>query len=469
MASTWPAPRCGCSWGTLCVYSMFLIALSSIACSVLLAIGPLFIVMLLFDATRRYFEAWIGQLANYALITILTVLIAALLLRVVSAYASQTAARGSALLTVDALDMVMMAVLVFMRQVMPIAAGLAGGIALNSFGLVSRGISWAKRQAVSGAVLAAAVAVGAADDGMSDDDDGARGQTALSYQTPSWRGFAMRVLSARGMGYLLSLVLGACSSSGSLCPRTAAPNKRGRDGIRVGGSATRRSTADAMSDSESGLAPDLYLREAEAWDRDRVASLRLAIRRAWQVATAAGGCAVLCILALVLLLPLKRTDAFVIRVDSSTGVVDIVPAYAGHLDASQSVTRYFLTHYVLVCRRFTMDTAPSDYEECGAFHGARLNQSWAASWARTNPQSPLNLHRDGSEVSVQIESVSFLQRLGAASDLAQVRYVTLTRSSGGQQQSATHWIATIQYAYAPPSSDRRFGAGIRWDSKSSTL
>ncbi len=105
--------------GMLCVYSMFLIALSSVASAILLAIGPLFVVMLLFDSTRRYFEAWIAQLANYALITILTVLGSALLLQVVESYAAQTAARGAALLTVDALDMVLLSVLVFLllRQV----------------------------------------------------------------------------------------------------------------------------------------------------------------------------------------------------------------------------------------------------------------------------------------------------------------------------------------------------------------
>jgi type IV secretion system protein VirB6 len=126
--------------GVLCVYAMFLIALSSIALAVLLALGPLFIASLFFDATRRFFSAWIAQLANYGLITILTVMIAALLLHIVASYAAQTAARGSAILTVDALNMVLIAVLVFLilRQVMPIASGLAGGLALSTFGLVSR-------------------------------------------------------------------------------------------------------------------------------------------------------------------------------------------------------------------------------------------------------------------------------------------------------------------------------------------
>jgi len=135
--------------GLLCVYTMFLISLSSIALAVLLALGPLFIPMILFDRTKRLFDAWLAQLTTYALITIMTVLVAALLLQLVQSYAAQTAARGSAILTVDALNMVLMSVLVFllMRQVMPIAAGLGGGVALSSFGTVSRALRWTVQSA----------------------------------------------------------------------------------------------------------------------------------------------------------------------------------------------------------------------------------------------------------------------------------------------------------------------------------
>ena len=139
-------------WGmiaVLCVYAMFLIALSSIALAVLLALGPLFIAMLFFDATRRFFSAWMMQLANYGLITVLTVMVAALLLRIVQSYAVQTAARGTAIFTVDALNMILIALLVFLvfRQVMPIAGSLAGGASLNSFGVVGRGFSLTGRMA----------------------------------------------------------------------------------------------------------------------------------------------------------------------------------------------------------------------------------------------------------------------------------------------------------------------------------
>jgi len=133
--------------GLLCVYTMFLIALASIASSVLLALGPLFFAALLFDATRRLFDSWITQLTNYALISILTVLASGLLLQIVASYATQTAARASGVTVMDTVDMVLMSVLVFllMRQVMPIAAGLATGVSLSTFATVSRFVLWGLR------------------------------------------------------------------------------------------------------------------------------------------------------------------------------------------------------------------------------------------------------------------------------------------------------------------------------------
>jgi type IV secretion system protein VirB8 len=154
-----------------------------------------------------------------------------------------------------------------------------------------------------------------------------------------------------------------------------------------------------------------------------------------------------------LLLPLKRVEPFVIRVDNSTGIVDVVPVYAGQAPLDEAVTRYFLTHYVNVCERFNLSTAESDYQECGAFHGAQRNQAWYALWNPSNPRSPLNVHRDGSVVTVQVESVSFFKRASGVADTAQVRYVKAERPALGGAERLSHWVATIEYAYAAPSTD----------------
>jgi type IV secretion system protein VirB6 len=148
--------------GFVCVYVMFLISLSRIALAVLLGLGPLFIAMVLFPQTRRFFEAWIHELANYALVTVLTVMVTALLLDLLQAYAEQTAALGDALMSMDALNLVVTAGLVLMvlRQVLPIAARLAGGFALSTGGVVER---WAQRLSM--------VAIGAAAAAVSSDDE----------------------------------------------------------------------------------------------------------------------------------------------------------------------------------------------------------------------------------------------------------------------------------------------------------
>jgi len=142
--------------GLLCVYTMFLLALSSVALSVLLALGPFFVALLLFDASRRFFEAWLAQLANYALITMLTVMVGALLLHLVATYAQQTAALGTSIRIDDALNMLLATVLVFLflRQIMPIASGLAGGVALNSFGAIGRTMGAPLRAVMSGLAIA---------------------------------------------------------------------------------------------------------------------------------------------------------------------------------------------------------------------------------------------------------------------------------------------------------------------------
>ena len=116
-----------------------------------------------------------------------------------------------------------------------------------------------------------------------------------------------------------------------------------------------------------------YFEEAASWDADRIAQGRRTVRLALGVA-GAGWLAVLALSgSLMLLMPLKQVEPFVVRVDNATGIVDVVPVYAGHVTMPEAVTRYFLAHYVTVCERFNYATAESDYEECGAFHTAQRN------------------------------------------------------------------------------------------------
>ncbi len=198
---------------------------------------------------------------------------------------------------------------------------------------------------------------------------------------------------------------------------------------------------------------ETYLAESASWDRDRWLTAQASARRAWIVAAGSAVMAVLSIAALAALVPLKSVAPFVIRVDSSTGIVDVVPELgraAGTVP--ETVTRYLLTHYVLVHERFNFATAEADYAEVGAFQSPRLNQTWYARWNPGNPDSPLNRFKDGAELEVAVQAVSFLPRANGVNDLAQVRYAVTRREGGDSVSSVAHFIATIQFAYMTPSS-----------------
>jgi len=138
--------------GLTAIYTIFLLTLSRIALSVLLVLGPLFIALLFFETTKRFFESWIAQMANYAFITVLTVLVATLMLTLVSTAAQQAVSAGGGITIAHAVRVCMAAGLTFlvMRQVMPMSAGLASGLALSTFGAVSAALAWGMGSAMRG-------------------------------------------------------------------------------------------------------------------------------------------------------------------------------------------------------------------------------------------------------------------------------------------------------------------------------
>ena len=130
--------------GLAAVYTIFLLSLAKVALSILLALGPLFLATLLFDGSRRFFQAWIAQLANFALIAVLVSLVVGLLMHLLTSVTAQAAGQGTAVDIAEGVKVCLAAGLIFLilRQVMPIASGLASGVALSTHHVVSRGLHW---------------------------------------------------------------------------------------------------------------------------------------------------------------------------------------------------------------------------------------------------------------------------------------------------------------------------------------
>jgi type IV secretion system protein VirB8 len=196
-----------------------------------------------------------------------------------------------------------------------------------------------------------------------------------------------------------------------------------------------------------------YLLEAQSWELDRARRAERSAKIAWIVAAVAAAIAVLAVAAVSGLTPLKQPVPVLIRVDSSSGIVDIVPTYEGTTDIEQVVTRNLLQNYVIARERYFYGTAEADYELVASQNSPRLNQEWAALWATNNPASPLNVYKDGTSIRTQVRSVTFLKLESGKDKLAQVRFTRSTRAGGTGEEQASHWVSTIEFAYVQPSKD----------------
>lgn len=118
----------------------FLILLSKIMTTVLLAIGPLFIIMLLFNTTQRFFESWLGMVMNFGFILILAAAIGQLMTSLADSYiSSMMGADASTLANLgDAamLCIVFTLCILVVRQVPSVASALGGGVALATQGAI---------------------------------------------------------------------------------------------------------------------------------------------------------------------------------------------------------------------------------------------------------------------------------------------------------------------------------------------
>lgn len=196
-----------------------------------------------------------------------------------------------------------------------------------------------------------------------------------------------------------------------------------------------------------------YLQGAQGWDADLIRRAESSKRRAYWLAGASLGLLALSLIALVSLMPLKTVEPFVIRVDNTTGITDVVPVYAGKAEIAEVITRHLLSNYAISRERYFYAMAEQDYNQVGAYNSPQMNVAWMAAWDRTSPESPLVKYKDGTTVRSQVKAISFIKRGDGTKDLAQIRFLTATRAGGSAAEIIQNFISTVQYVYVEPSKD----------------
>ncbi|NKK59421.1 conjugal transfer protein TrbL [Rhizobium leguminosarum bv. viciae] len=140
--ATWPADIVTGIGGMMAIGASFTVAAigyivslyARLALAIVLAIGPIFVALAMFQSTRRFTESWIGQLANFVILQVLVVAIGSLLISCIDTTFTAIESYTDVMMRPVALCAICLAALYVFYQLPGIASALAAGGASLTYG-----------------------------------------------------------------------------------------------------------------------------------------------------------------------------------------------------------------------------------------------------------------------------------------------------------------------------------------------
>ena len=196
-----------------------------------------------------------------------------------------------------------------------------------------------------------------------------------------------------------------------------------------------------------------YFAEARSWDQDRVRDAIRSRRLAWIVAGSASLIAGASVLAVAALAPLKTVAPYVIRVNETTGAVDVQTAITGArpIRYDEAVTKYFLAQYVRARESWLPASAEESFRQVALLSHPAEQKRWQVAASPSNPQSARSQWGDNAVVEARVRNIAFIN-----SKVANVRFTRVVTTDA--ESTSSDWIATISFNYtnAPMEEGDRF-------------
>ncbi|RYZ91362.1 MAG: virB8 family protein [Proteobacteria bacterium] len=179
------------------------------------------------------------------------------------------------------------------------------------------------------------------------------------------------------------------------------------------------------------------------WEASRVESFEKSERRAWMIAKIAVLVTVLSILAIVMMMPLKESVPYLVRVDNTTGVPDLVTALSDkEVTGDEVMDKYWLAQYVRARETYDWHTLQKDYNTVGLLTSAKAGADYAKLFEGKDALDKVN----GGAVRSTVEILSVVP---SVNNTGTIRFIKTTRrvDQEGSKGVQTKWIATIAYEY----------------------
>ncbi|TPI27680.1 type VI secretion protein [Mesorhizobium sp. B3-2-1] len=196
-----------------------------------------------------------------------------------------------------------------------------------------------------------------------------------------------------------------------------------------------------------------YFQEGEIWEAEIIKRAKRSSRVAWFFALVFAGIAAFSLVAVVLMLPLKSFEPYLVEVDKNTGYIEVKSGLTrpANLTEQEAVTQANVVRYIRNREAYDPYAIEEKFGIAALLSTGDAARELQALYSVANPQNPAKVYGKLKRVLVDIKSVSFPNRSTAI-----VRFSTTEKSE--TEAIDRHWISVVRFRYTdtPIKNEWRF-------------
>jgi len=196
-----------------------------------------------------------------------------------------------------------------------------------------------------------------------------------------------------------------------------------------------------------------YYQSGDLWEQEIVKKANRSRAVAWFVTMIFAGITLLSLFALVMLVPLKSFEPYIVEVDKSTGYIEVKSGLTrpANLTEQQAITQANIVRYIRSREGYDPYAIEQNFGIAALLSTGNAARELQDLYSAANAKNPAKVYGKAKRVMTEIASVTFPN-----SSTGMVRFTTNEISD--TDAISRHWIAVVRYRYTdtPTTNEWRF-------------
>jgi type IV secretion system protein VirB8 len=196
-----------------------------------------------------------------------------------------------------------------------------------------------------------------------------------------------------------------------------------------------------------------YFQQGDIWEQEVIKLTKRSARMAWFFSIVFAGLAFLSLFAVVLMLPLKSFEPYIVTVDQSTGYIEVKSGLTrpAKLTEQQAVTQANVVRYIRSREGYDPYAIDENFAIAALLSTDDAARELQVLYSAANAENPAKRYGRVKRVMVDVKSVTFPN-----ASTAIVRFSTNERSD--TESIVRHWISVVRFRYTdtPLRNEWRF-------------